>query len=371
MITEQTVLLVYPSLAFAYRFKPINLSVGFTGQVAAMLVDYSMVVDGDAGSTPPAGGRVNYVSPDFGYVFQSAEGVDYATPNRLQTFGWQLCGIAGLLWEPTRNWSLGASVRPGFTVDTKGTIEVDFPVYLKDRFGLEVVDNDATLQTRMPTVARAGVEYKSIDEGARWSNWAVEANYVWEGWSVMDAFRVGLDGRVVSQASGIGLNQKLPDLKLLRNYEDAWSARLGGEYQAWKAGDGNSEVRVRLGSFYEKGASPNEWTNLDFVSFDRYAGSVGVSYQATWGSIDAAYSYMYSPKREVTNGKFEAIVPLWVCEDPPTDELTVFNGAEMSYAEACAQQAEQYPDATPSHAVNNGTYDVAHQLFSIGTTIRL
>ena len=397
MIIDQTVLLVYPSVAAAYRFDPAKLSLGLTLQVPMLDVNYNLAADGD-GSQGASQGGTPYVcgdpaTPAGAACFQSEEKWDLIAPNRLKTFGYNFTFIAGALWEPTENWSFGASVRPQFDLHTKGEVAVEFPDGLSG-IGLYMTDQSATLDTYMPTVVRLAAEYKKMEDGAKPGDrpeWSVEGDYVWEGWSVMDAFRVKLEGSIsdvkcvdstgasvapevsalsVTCPSGSSAQQligtrKLPNLELYRNFQDAWSARVGFEKRVAK--DANSETRLRAGGFFEQGATPRDWTNLDFISLDRIGVTVGASYYLPWGSIDAAYAYMYSPTWTVTNGKYEALLPLEICAEPPTDPSSVdyyVPGTTTSVADACAART-----LSVSHPVNNGTYDIATQVLSLGTTL--
>lgn len=403
MIIDQSVLLVYPSVAAAYRIDPAKLSLGLTLQAPMLSVDYNLAADGD-GSQGASQGGTPYVCGDpliseDTACFQSEEKWDLIAPNRLQTFGYNFTFIAGALWEPTPNLSLGASVRPEFKLHTKGEVEVEFPDGLSG-IGLYMTDQAATLDTVMPTVVRLAAEYKKMDADALPGDrpaWSVEGDYVWEGWSAMDAFRVKLAGSISdvaclvpnpdptkpptrvdanvsalsvtcpegSQSSAIIGTRKLPNLDLYRNFEDAWSARVGFEKRIAKSA--TSETRLRTGGFYEKGATPKEWTNLDFISLNRIGLTVGGSYILPWGSIDAAYAYMYSPTWTVTNGKYEALLPLEICAVPVTDERSAdyfVNGTNIPVSVACDERSKSV-----SHPVNNGTYDIGLQVLSLGTTL--
>ena len=403
MIIDQSVLLVYPSVAAAYRYDPANLSLGLTLQAPMLLVDYNLAADGD-GSQGASQGGTPYVcgdedNPPDAACFQSEEKYDLIAPNRLKTFGYNFTFIAGALWEPTQNWSFGASVRPEFDLHTEGEVDVAFPEGLSG-IGLYMTDQAATLDTVMPTVVRLAAEYKHMDAGAKPGDrpaWSVEGDYVWEGWSAMDAFRVKLAGSIsdvsctvanpdpaepripvdaelsalsVTCPAGSETQQligtrKLPNLNLYRNFEDAWSARVGFEKRVAKSA--TAETRLRTGAFYEKGATPEEWTNLDFISLNRIGLTVGGSYIMPWGSIDAAYAYMYSPTWTVTNGKYEALLPLEICAVPPTDENSAdyfVNGTEIPVSVACDERSKSV-----SHPVNNGKYDIGIQVLSLGTTL--
>jgi len=329
-------LLVYPSLAAAYHIENLNLSVGLTAQLALLWVDYDVGVDGLFGT-----GSVNQ---------ESRERADLYSTTKLDTFGMTVTGILGVLWEPTDRIAIGASYRPRHRIRTEGTIEVGYPQSLLSN-NPQIDDDTAYMTTWMPDVVRLGAVYTHRD-GSNREIFDVEANLVYEGWHVAEGFEVELNGRL-SDDAGATNNQALPDLFLERNWQDTFSVRLGSDLSMLRNAETGNGLVLRLGGYYERSAQPEEWTNLDFMPFDRLAGTLGASYHIGAMSIDAAYAYVASPSRTVTDGEYELLVPLWVCNDPP-DEAT---------AEAC----EGVTDG-PGHPVNNGRYETGFQMISLGLT---
>ena len=349
MIVEQKVLLAYPSLAVAHRLESLNLSVGLTLQLAALFVDYTVGVDGDLSS------------PDEADLV-STEAYDLYTPNTLSVTGLGsteilgvrlgFTGILGVLYEPTDSLSFGASYRPQFNLVGRGNVDLEFPPGLSGA-DVSLSTDRAELRFTMPDVVRLGVEYAHRNAAGR-SLVDVELDFVWENWSVLDAFYVNVPGRV-NDATGTLSDREIPPLDLRREYNDSWSLRLGTELNMLRKESGDGPV-IRLGALYETPSVEEEWTNLDFTPFARVGGTLGFSYHIQRISIDLAYAYFWSPTRKVDEGSYDLLVPLWVCEDPSNSQ----------YPEECADLVAN--GHRVGHAVNNGTYETWTQTFSLGAT---
>lgn len=335
MANSYNLLLFYPSIAASYQIPRANLSVGITAQLAVLDVTYDVGVDGLFGR-----GSENEVS---------READDLYATTVLDVRGYAFTGIVGLLWDPIPALSVGLSYRPRFRIDASGEVDISFPPALLAQEP-RVDDNGAELTTWMPDIVRAGVQYRHLNAAGR-ELFDIEANVVYEGWSVNEGFDVRLAGRLTDNTETVK-DQKLPDLFLRRNYRDVVSVRLGGDLSLLRNPETGNGPVFRLGGYWESNASPEEWTNIDFIAFERFGGALGFSYHIGRWSIDAAYAYVFSPERTVTNGQYDLLVPTWICEDPPAD-----------VAEACAQV-----EGTPGHPVNNGTYNWWAQTFSLGFT---
>jgi long-chain fatty acid transport protein len=340
MIIDQTVILAYPSLAVAHRFEQLNLSVGLTLQLATLFVDYAVGVDGD-------------LSQEADYDSSSIEAFDFYTPNTLAVKGLGFTGILGVLYEPTESLSFGASYRPQFNLVGKGDVDLVFPDGLSGA-GISLSETTAEIRFSLPDVVRFGVEYAHRNEGGK-SLVDIELDFVWENWSVLDAFRVNVPGQV-SDVTGTLDQREIPALDLRREYNDSWSLRLGTELNMLRDEDGAGPA-IRFGALYETSSVEEEWTNLDFTPFARVAGTFGFSYHLKQWSIDLAYAYFWSPTREVGDGEgsYNLLVPLWVCEDP----------SNANYPAECGDLLTSHQSG---HAVNEGTYKTWTQTFSLGAT---
>ena len=344
MIVDQSILLFYPSLSVAYELEKLNLSLGLSAQLVGLIIDFTVGVDGDSSQTT-----------DVDRPSTEAEGLYAETV--LEARGYSGTGILGFLWEPSNRFALGGHYRMRYNIQARGEIDIDFPPLGGVDVGFLQGDGslagtaDATVDISFPDIFRLGAVYTHRNAADR-EIFDLELNVNYEAWARLKAFVVNVDGFVDDSAGTLG--RTIPELSLRRNFNNVVGVRLGSEISALRnAETGNGPV-FRLGGFFETNAQPEEWTNLDFVSWARVGATLGFGYHIGPVSIDTAFSYMWSPEREVDNGRYDVLMPLWVCEDPPTEEA----------AEQCA--GVQRADVV--HAVNNGTYRSSLKIFSLGLT---
>ncbi len=332
-LVQHDILLVYPSLSVAHVFPSANLSIGLTAQLALLFVNYDVGVDGLFGET----------SIDQ----QSQESTGLYSSTVLETTGVAPTGILGVMWEPHERLSLGLSYRPRVRIVAKGRIDVGFPQGLLSAEP-ELDDDSATLITELSDVIRFGAAYRHPG-GEDFPLFDVEVDAVYEIWSHVEGFNLRFEGQITDR-EGLVDNQELPDLFLGRFYNNTLSVRLGSDLNFLRnRSTGNGPV-FRLGGFYETNGSPEEWTALDFIPFQRLNGAVGFGYHFGDFALDAAYAYTGSPAR-VVEGEYENLAPLWICADPPE-----------ALAADCAGREQ------PTHPVNSGRYEVAFHTIAVGFT---
>jgi long-chain fatty acid transport protein len=331
-IVSSDLLLFYPSLAAAYRIAPANLSVGLTLQAAVLDVNYNVGVDGISG---PGTALTPF-----------EERPQLYTPNVLEVRGATATGILGVMWDPNKNLSIGASYRPRFRIRGRGDIDVVYPPELAEQDPF-IDDTDATLTTRLPDVVRLGAVYRALDADDN-QLWNIEANVVYEGWSYNKGFEVDLEGTLRTGTEAID-PQRLPDLFLPRFYNDTVSFRLGSDLSMLRNENGNGPV-FRLGAAYETNGAPSEYTNLDFIAFEKVTGGVGISYHIGPVAIDLAGGYVWMPERVVDDGEYALLAPLWECSSPD------------ARPEACNTEG------IGPKPVNNGRYNASFSMMSLGFT---
>ncbi|TVR02404.1 MAG: hypothetical protein EA398_08080 [Deltaproteobacteria bacterium] len=367
MIIEQDVILFYPSIAAAWRFDDINLSLGITGQLAVTMIDYNIAIDGShSNPTVRANGSVT--------VRDQLESETYLTRTRLDVSGAVPTLILGALWEPHPRFALGASWRPRFTVRSSGTIDVEFPPDLRglsDDGSIAILNDDVRLEINFPHVVRLGALYRHLGAEDR-EHFNVELAGVYEGWSVLEEYVVRTDVQV--QLPNLAAHgdqdpffvRELPDLRLPKQYRDSVSIRLGGEFHPLHHNPETPRLSLRAGGFLETAATRPEYAHLDFLSPRRIGTSVGASWNVLHrsgavSSIDVGFSMIFSPDivLQEGEGRYDLLVPLWICGSPQTD-------AEREYCDTVA------PEDAPGvgQPVNEGRYQSHMNIFSVGLSHR-
>ena len=150
----------------------------------------------------------------------------------------------------------------------------------------------ATLSFTYPMSVQTGVRYRHLD-GDR-EVFDIEADFVWEDWSAMDAFNIDFK---VDSVDALGTTILLQELNLVRNYQDTYSVRLGGQYNAipkW--------LTVRLGGWWESSAHRNEYTMVDLPSYDRFGVAAGLSTEWRGIEIGISYAHVFQMDRTVASG---------------------------------------------------------------------
>jgi long-subunit fatty acid transport protein len=162
---------------------------------------------------------------------------------------------------------------------------------------------------------------------------------------------IEIDGTYESwkQAEGTGDPLKVPALgpfvdisaTILHHYKDTGSVRVGGAYNHYFKND--MRLTARAGLFYDSAATRSAYTRLDFDTLDKIGVGLGLGFHIRGVTINAAYNYIASPERTVTDGR-----------------LQVLNGTNGS---------TQLGNGDPTPVVNNGTYTSATQLISLGLSV--
>jgi long-subunit fatty acid transport protein len=94
-------------------------------------------------------------------------------------------------------------------------------------------------------------------------------------------------------------NLTFAPVNIPKHYQDTWSFRLGGQVEPldW--------LQLRAGGYFETGAVPEAYTNLDFASFDRMGVGGGTSFLFSGFTLSLAYSHVFQADRTVTSDETE------------------------------------------------------------------
>jgi len=187
----------------------------------------------------------------------------------------------------------------------------------------------ATLSFTYPASVQTGIRYRHLVEEREVFD--IEVDFVWEQWSALNSFDVDFKEETTEI---LGSAIPLEGISLARNYQDTYSVRLGGQWNAipkW--------FTVSLGAWWESAAQPAAYTNVDFASFDRFGVAAGLRTEWRGIEIGISYAHIFQLPRDVSNGQI-------------SQQLMDFDG-----------------NINSPYAVNNGHYTSSYDVITIGLNI--
>ena len=203
----------------------------------------------------------------------------------------QLLGIGDL--------EFAGSVQLARTVKATGPITLAFGQKLQDELitpGVIAIDAEgatATAEFELAPFYRVGTRYgNNLGSGVSFD---VEADFVYEAWSVYDHVFLSTNGVKVDFSPGDGEpGQELAPVVQPKDWNDAWSARLGGTVGLFERA-----LELHAGGFYETSAIPNETYSVELVDGEKVGAGVGVSGKL-WGvRVDVGYMHVFVFDRTV------------------------------------------------------------------------
>lgn len=337
MITETDIVVAFVTGALGYEFdlqKDRRLSVGLTAGAAIMQTAFGVFVEANPSVSPPW--EENPDQEAFVYAQELRDVKPTAT--------------LGLAFQegPIR---LGASYRPPIFWDTEGRVEVDFPTILTP-FEPALTSENVSLQTYQAGQLRLGF---GVQGGTHPANdgrprWDLEVNGLWENWSLVEHFRIELEGDIELRGfeedpeTGEFPREPLFPIYQAKGYQDAFSLRAGYSFGflSWLTG--------HMGAFLETAAQPLPYTSLDFPSWERYSGSIGATFHLPAGlDLELGYAFIQMPDRRVRpgTGKVYNPIPMSRCQGPDYD------------SDSCQQRG-----TPPGNPQNEGHWSASFQIFS-------
>ena len=183
-------------------------------------------------------------------------------------------------------------------------------------------NNDLEFRFSNPDILRLGARYIA-------PRFDVEFNYIFQRQSVHAAFEV--DYQATRATLDDVIIDPVPDVNDRRNYENTHGFRLGGDVIVLP-----DTLSVRWGGSYERGASPEAFTNLDFPGLDQWSLALGFTLHTRLVDIDVGYSHVGLVDRTVSEGA------------PSLIDITI--------------EADRW------QAVNQGDFSGSYNIFGLGTT---
>ena len=206
----------------------------------------------------------------------------------------QATAIIGGWWRiiPELEVALSGRVVPVF-VDMEGELELQpIGTFFTEGGGqLRQFGNTASISAVMPPTMHAGFRYRHM-EGER-ERFDIELDVVYEAWSLLEAYDVELNAEVeVIDSAGTQLvpREKVPPLKVKKEWKDTLSVRLGGSVNFLQ-----DRFALSAGAFWESAASPDDYAYVDFASFQRVGVGAGLTFRFTRVDLNLAYMHIFQP----------------------------------------------------------------------------
>jgi long-subunit fatty acid transport protein len=280
-LIKRQLLEVYYGVTAAYRFQNW-IAIGASLQGVTAGVDQSIKLAGDLyGNEDPTGDVEVQITGTKHFIPSAAFGL---WSNPLQGLG-----IGDI--------EIGLSMQLPRTVSAQGALKVNSIGQSLQDIGVQInADNaTATSEFTLPAFYRAGVKYNNDNltgDDAKTVSLDVEADFVYEQWSMYDHVYVKPEN--VTFSIGGAAPQGLAPIVQPKDWQDSWSARLGGTVGLW-----DKMLELHLGGFYETAAIPNETYSIELVDSQKIGVGTGVS--GTWNGIrlDVAYGHVFYQDRKI------------------------------------------------------------------------
>jgi len=187
--------------------------------------------------------------------------------------------VIGVTARPMLPLALGLSYRPRYDFLAHGTLTTELAP-AGAAVNTVVAGNSTDFFVSFPDVIRFGAQYAF---GARL---LVEADFVAELWSRLHTIEIRPQRIEVS--SGLATEpQALSDIIFQKDYRNAYSVRVGGDYVALPG-----RLTVRAGYLHETSAIPTRSVSVDFGNWQRDAVSVGGTV-TLWPGVTASFAYAH------------------------------------------------------------------------------
>jgi len=309
-ITNENLLIIYPTLAAAYQINKY-IEIGLALHLVIATFDLSNVSSLNLGTC------------------KVAEDPQCDTNTHIKTSGFTATGSIGALVHPIKGLSIGMNLKGPVYLDTSGTVEATAPPNMAQAIGT-IPAAPARFLSNLPWVLRLGVRWAFFSKNDGFEAGDIEVDGTYEAWSA---------------AEGVGSKVLIPQLYIFSDvnpvithqYKDTFGVRLGGSYNARLP---QGVLTLRLGFYFDSASTTYRYTRLDFDTGAKYAPTFGVGYKIRGVTINLAYAFIYEPQRIVTDG-----------------DVRIINGVNGTFVD---------PNGNPTGVVNNGTYQAQTHVLSIG-----
>ena len=191
----------------------------------------------------------------------------------------------GFIVIPDSHVRFGMAYQLPTKVSSDATISVRLPSSAVFD-GAKVVGDKAHVEFKLPAIFRVGVEVRPVPE------LRIELAYAREYWSTHDTITATPQDIRIEGITGGPASVRLPNIVIPRNFKDASSWRLGGEYQFEVSG---YKLGARAGASYEYSAIPAEYLSLSSLDFNKTTVAMGGSlYIGAHWRLDIVIAHIFA-----------------------------------------------------------------------------
>ncbi len=188
----------------------------------------------------------------------------------------------GILIEPHKDISIGASYRSEIKVDIKGDVtHKDIPLLLES----SLPNTSANVDITLPAQAHLGVYYKGFDP------LTFEVALRWEGWSSYDQLKINLDKPVLGNTTSV----------MPKDWEDTYTVNIGAKYQL------NDSVALLAGYLYGGNPIPDNTFEPTIPDANTHLFCIGTDIKYKELRVDLAYGYQKLQSRNKNNSVTDPI----------------------------------------------------------------
>jgi long-chain fatty acid transport protein len=232
-------------------------------------------------------------------------------------------GNFGVTVTPMKILRVGVSAQLPFVIDAPATVQVRLPT-APEFDNATQQGQDAHVHFDLPAIFRVGVEARPIEK------LRVEVAYVHEFWNNHDSIRITPDNIALLNVRGFPSPYGVPPINIPRNFQDANSVRVGGEYRFDADG---YKIDLRAGINFETSAIPEAYESpLTIDSFKVTPAVGGGIHIGDHWRLDAVYAHVFAS--DVTVTPQEAAVPrVNPVQGNPTQTEAINGGTYSSRAD--------------------------------------
>ncbi len=231
-------------------------------------------------------------------------------------------GVIGAIFLPSDALRLGASFHLPFWINAPATESVRLPsAAVFDN--ASVAGDSANVSFRLPWTARAGIEVRPVED------LRVEAGVGMEAWSLHDEIRVESEDIALENVAGFPPSYTIAPISIERNFQDSYSARLGGELGF---DVGSYRLVARSGVMWERSAIPKEYLSATTIDLDKFVVAIGGSLHIGKWRFDGVFARVFARDENVgvREQRIEQLNP--VLSNPPSSPNYINAGSYSASA---------------------------------------